>query len=71
MQWGTVQVRRHVSGLEIGIATLAEGKGSFKDMSALYPALRMVRCQHHYVFCLPREDGPPSSWRFFMNEWIS
>ncbi len=42
-----------VSGLERGIATLAEGRGSFKDMSALYPALRMARCQHHYVFCLP------------------
>ena len=57
-QWGAAQVRRYVSGLEQGIATLAEGKGSFKDMSVLYPALRMARCQYHYVFCLPREDGP-------------
>ncbi|NSZ76990.1 type II toxin-antitoxin system RelE/ParE family toxin [Agrobacterium tumefaciens] len=57
-QWGTAQVRRYVSGLEQGIASLAEGRGSFKDMSALYPALRMARCQHHYVFCLPREDAP-------------
>ena len=47
-----------VSGLERVIATLAESRGSFKDMSALYPALRMARCQHHYVFCLPREDAP-------------
>jgi hypothetical protein len=30
----------------------------FKDMSAIYPALRMARCQHHYVFCLPQEDAP-------------
>jgi toxin ParE1/3/4 len=52
------QVRRYVSGLERGIANLAEGKGPFKDMSALYPALRMARCQHHYVFCLPRENAP-------------
>lgn len=57
-QWGATQARRYVSGLERGIVILAEGKGSFKDMSALYPALRMVRCQHHYVFCLPREDAP-------------
>jgi len=57
-QWGAAQVRRYVSGLERGIANLAEGKGPFKDMSALYPALRMARCQHHYVFCLPREDAP-------------
>ncbi|WP_117193142.1 type II toxin-antitoxin system RelE/ParE family toxin [Rhizobium terrae] len=57
-QWGAAQVRRYVSGLERGIAILAEGKGPFKDMSALYPALRMARCKHHYVFCLPREDAP-------------
>jgi toxin ParE1/3/4 len=24
-------------------------------MSELFPALRMGRCEHHYVFCLPRE----------------
>jgi len=57
-QWGAAQARRYVSGLEQSIVILAEGKGSFKDMSVLYPALRMVRCQHHYVFCLPREDAP-------------
>ena len=57
-QWGAAQVRRYVSSLERGIANLAEGKGPFKDMSALYPALRMARCQHHYVFCLPRENAP-------------
>ena len=27
-------------------------------MSALYPALRMARCEHHYVFCLLREHAP-------------
>ncbi|MFC3165828.1 type II toxin-antitoxin system RelE/ParE family toxin [Ciceribacter thiooxidans] len=57
-QWSVAQVRRYVSALERGIANLAEGKVPFKDMSALYPALRMARCQHHYVFCLPREDAP-------------
>ncbi|WP_416067558.1 type II toxin-antitoxin system RelE/ParE family toxin [Rhizobium sp. ZK1] len=57
-QWSAAQVRRYVSALERGIANLAEGEAPFKDMSALYPALRMARCQHHYVFCLPREDAP-------------
>ncbi|EDF6616196.1 type II toxin-antitoxin system RelE/ParE family toxin [Salmonella enterica subsp. enterica serovar Newport] len=27
-------------------------------MGAIFPALRMGRYEHHYVFCLPREDGP-------------
>lgn len=39
-QWGAAQVRRYVSGLERGIATLAEGRGSFKDMGALYPGVK-------------------------------
>ncbi|WP_417467637.1 type II toxin-antitoxin system RelE/ParE family toxin [Maricaulis sp.] len=57
-QWGDAQLRRYMAGLESGIARLAAGQGSFKDMSALYPALRMARCEHHYVFCLPRETAP-------------
>ncbi|WP_240002209.1 hypothetical protein [Photorhabdus sp. S14-60] len=27
-------------------------------MSEFFPALRMARCEHHYVFCLPRKDAP-------------
>jgi toxin ParE1/3/4 len=42
--------------LKEGCACLAARQGSFKDMSALYPALRMAQCQHHYVFCLLREN---------------
>lgn len=37
---------------------IAAGKVPFKDLSALYPALRMARCQHHYIFCLPRDHAP-------------
>ncbi|MEL4378366.1 type II toxin-antitoxin system RelE/ParE family toxin [Brucella cytisi] len=57
-QWGAAQVRRYVGKLEQGIAALAVGQGIFKDMSALFPELRMAHCQHHYVFCLPRESAP-------------
>lgn len=57
-KWGDAQVRRYIETLEQGIARLAAGEGAFKDMSALYPALRMARCEHHYVFCLPRETAP-------------
>ncbi|WP_417490444.1 type II toxin-antitoxin system RelE/ParE family toxin [Maricaulis sp.] len=56
--WGEAQLRRYMAGLESGIARLAAGQESFKDMGALYPALRMARCEHHYVFCLPRETAP-------------
>ena len=57
-QWGDAQVRRYMDSLEQGISSLAAGRGMFKDMSALFPALRMARYEHHYVFCLPREHAP-------------
>lgn len=57
-QWGDTQVRVYMDKLEQGIARLAAGQGSFRDMGALYPALRMALCEHHYVFCLPRDHEP-------------
>lgn len=57
-QWGDAQVRSYIAKLERAIARLAIGQGVFRDMSALYPALRMLHCEHHYVFCLPLEDAP-------------
>ncbi len=57
-QWGEAQVRRYIAVLEQGIVSLANGRGVFKDMSALFPALRMGLYEHHYVFCLPREGAP-------------
>lgn len=58
-QWGNAQVRHYIATLEQGIASLADGKGVFKDMSELFPGLRMGLYEHHYIFCLPR-DGAPS-----------
>lgn len=57
-EWGDAQVRRYITKLEQGMLRLAAGHGPFKDMSALYPALRMLHCEHHYVFCLPRKRAP-------------
>ena len=57
-QWGAAQVRRYIAELEQGIDGLAAGQAPFKDMSEIYPALRMAHCQHHYIFCLPRERAP-------------
>lgn len=56
--WGDAQVRRYVIRLERGMARLAAGQQPFKDLGAIYPALRMARCEHHYLFCLPRERAP-------------
>jgi len=57
-EWGTAQARNYHAKLKEGMARLAAGKAPFKDLSAIYPALRMAHCEHHYVFCLPRENAP-------------
>ena len=57
-QWGGDQTRSYIAGLTRGIEAVAAGAGVFKDMTAVYPGLRMVHCQHHYIFCLPRENAP-------------
>ena len=57
-EWGDAQTRSYVAKLTRGIERIAAGQAVSKDMAALYPGLRMVRCEHHYVFCLPRNDAP-------------
>ncbi|WP_443971455.1 type II toxin-antitoxin system RelE/ParE family toxin [Sphingobium sp. CR28] len=57
-QWGAPQARIYVAQVREGIEMLVAGQGAFKDMSDLYPALRMARCEHHYIFCLPRTEEP-------------
>lgn len=57
-QWGDPQVRSYIARLELGIECLAAGEGAYRDMSDVHPALRMAHCEHHYVFCLPRDGAP-------------
>ncbi|TYC78751.1 type II toxin-antitoxin system RelE/ParE family toxin [Novosphingobium sp. BW1] len=57
-QWGNAQVRSYLAKLEQGIVRIATGDGVFKEMGELYPGLRMVHCEHHYIFCLPRAAEP-------------
>lgn len=57
-EWGVSRTRTYLAQLKQGIEALVSGQCAFKDMSGLYPSLRMVRCKHHYVICLPRDDAP-------------
>lgn len=56
--WGDAQARRYAAQLERGLEAVVSGKGAFRDMSALYPGLRMARCEHHCIFVLPRDGAP-------------
>lgn len=54
-QWGEAQVRRYVASLERCMAGVAAGEGAWRSLADIHPGLRVVHCQHHYIFCLPRE----------------
>lgn len=57
-KWGIAQVRRYITKLEEGMNSLAAGQCYFKDMSEIFPELRLVHCGHHYIFGLPQKDAP-------------
>lgn len=57
-QWGAEQTRRYVAKLTQGIERIAGSASGSRDMSTIHPGLRMARCEHHYVFCLPCDDAP-------------
>ena len=57
-QWGEAQTRTYTTQLKHGIEELAKGSGFYKDLSVIHPGLRMVLCEHHYIFCLPRDEAP-------------
>ncbi len=55
-EWGEKQARAYAAKLRRRIQARASGTKACKDMSALYPGVRMVRCEHHYIFCVPQHD---------------
>ena len=57
-QCGVAQARDCATKLRQSILALATGKKPFKDLSSLYPGLRMARCGSHHIFCLCRQDAP-------------
>ena len=56
-QWGDDQTRSYVAKLPRGIERIAAGQGAFTDMAAIYTGLRMIHCEHHYIFCLRRDNA--------------
>ena len=57
-QWGNAQALTYAGRLKACIEALSAVNNAGRDASALYPGLRMTRCEHHYVFCLPRAEAP-------------
>ncbi len=56
--WGQNQCRAYVARIDEAATELALGNGPFRVRDDLLPGLRVRRVEHHYLFCLPREDEP-------------
>ena len=57
-EWGEAQARKYAAALNRGIERVVAGERGFKDLGDLHQGLRMIRCEHHYIFCLPRDGSP-------------
>ncbi len=55
---GEKQVRTYVSQLNQGMKYLAIGKGNSRTFPDIHPDLCMIRCEHHYIFCLGNVTQP-------------
>lgn len=55
---GAAQARDYAAKRDACMSRLAIGEGAIRRMDSLYPGLRMIRCEHHHVFCLPRQGAP-------------
>ncbi len=57
-KWGGNQARVYTGKLIRCMQALASGKKPFRELNSLFPNLRMVRCEHHYIFCIFEENAP-------------
>jgi plasmid stabilization system protein ParE len=55
---GVAHVRTYTTQLKECALGLATGKGHIRTLSEIHPNLRLVHCQHHYIFGVMREDMP-------------
>ena len=57
-RWGDAQARTYAASLKTSIERVATGQGLSRDMATLHPGLRVIQCEHHYIFCLLRNAEP-------------
>jgi toxin ParE1/3/4 len=58
-QWGKAQCQTYLNQIEETATALVKGEGIFKDLSSIYPSLRVAKSGSHFIFCLPRANMLP------------
>ncbi len=57
-QWGDQQARRYLAQLRLCLEQIADESGRHKIESKFSKPVRVLRCQRHYIYCLPRTGEP-------------
>ena len=57
-QWGKTQRKHYIQQIETVASELASGEGVYRQRDDFYPGVRVRLAGHHYVFCLPQDNGP-------------
>jgi plasmid stabilization system protein ParE len=57
-QWGDAQARRYLTKMRLCLDRIADERGRYRIETGFSRPVRVLRCQHHYIFCLPRDGGP-------------
>jgi toxin ParE1/3/4 len=56
--YGIAQAREYVAALEKCAENLAGSQGFYRELKNIHPHLRVIRCQHHYIFGVMRAGFP-------------
>ena len=57
--WGEAQADRYIQALDAKFDEIAEGTARSRTFSPRYPQVRVLRCEHHYIFYLVLEGQRP------------
>lgn len=58
--WGEAQADHYTKALDDKFDEIADGQAFSRPFLKVYPQLRVVRCEHHYVFYLSSEGKRPN-----------
>ena len=57
-QWGDIQARRYPAQMRRCHDQIADERGRYRVEAAFSHPVRVLRCQHHFIYGLPREGLP-------------
>ncbi len=57
-EWGDAQARRYLEKLRKCLDVISNDDMRYRVETGFAAPVRVMRCQHHYIFCQPRVGEP-------------